>query len=68
MFLEHLRGQWLNLLPGQPVPVPKHSFGEEMFPNVQPEHPLMQLVAILSHSITNYVGEVIPTSPQPPFR
>jgi len=30
MVLEHLQGQWLHHLPGQPVPVPHHSFWEEI--------------------------------------
>jgi len=33
------------------------SFGEEIFPSIQPEHPLVQLEAIPSRSITSYVGE-----------
>ena len=32
-------------------------FGEEIFPNIQPEPPLVQLEAIPSHSITSYVGK-----------
>ena len=37
MALEHLQGQWLHHLPGQPVPLQHHSFWEEMFPNIQPD-------------------------------
>jgi len=43
MVLEHLQGWWLHHLPEQPVPVPNHSIGEEVFPstqldlNIQPE-------------------------------
>ena len=37
MFLQHLQGQWLHHLPGQPSPVPDHPFREVVFPNVQPE-------------------------------
>lgn len=37
MFFEHFQGQWLNPLPKQPIPVPEHSFKEEIFPNIQPE-------------------------------
>jgi len=47
MFTEHLQGQWLNHLPGQPNPSPGHSFREEIFSNIQPEAPLAQLEAIL---------------------
>jgi len=36
MFLEHLQGQWLHHLPEQSVPLPHHSFWEEIFPNIQP--------------------------------
>jgi len=35
MFFEHLQGWGLNHLPGQPVPMPDHSFSEEIFPNIQ---------------------------------
>ena len=38
-------------------PVPDHSFGKEVFPNVQPEYPLVQLEAIPSSPITSYLGE-----------
>ena len=51
MFLEHLQGWELHHFPGQPVPVPDHCFGE-VFPNIQPEPPLMQFEAIPSSSIT----------------
>jgi len=45
MFLEHP--------PGQPVPAPAHSF------RGQPEPPLVQLEAILSHPIASYAGEEV---------
>ena len=32
--------------PGEPVPVLNHPLGEEPFPNIQPEPPLMQLHAV----------------------
>jgi len=35
--LEHLQGQWLHHLPGQPLPLQHHSFWEETVPNIQPE-------------------------------
>ena len=57
MFLEHLQGQWLHHLPGQPIPMPDHSFREEIFPNIQPEPPLAQLQAIPFRSISTYAGE-----------
>lgn len=38
--LEHLRGQWLCHLLGQPIPVPHHYFFSEIFPNVLPEQDL----------------------------
>jgi len=38
-FLKHLQGRWLHCLPGQAVPLPHHTFGEEIFPNIQPEPP-----------------------------
>jgi len=57
MFFEHLQGWGLNHLPGQPVPMPGHSFSKEIFPNIQSKTPLMQLEAIASHSIAGYLGE-----------
>ena len=48
--LEHLQGWWLHHLPGQPVPLPHHSYWEETFPNIQPEHHLAQRKPITSHS------------------
>ena len=35
--LEHLQGWWLHYLPGQPVPLPYCSFGEEITAIIQPE-------------------------------
>lgn len=37
--------------PGQPVPVPSCSLGEEVYPNIQPEPHLAQREAIPSHPI-----------------
>jgi len=31
VFLEHLQAWWLHHLPGQPIPVPNHSSGEQVF-------------------------------------
>jgi len=50
--LEHPQGWWLHHLTGQPVPMPHHSFWEEMFPHIQPKPPLAQLEAIPSRPIT----------------
>jgi len=55
--------------PGQPIPVPDHFMGEEFFPNVQPESPLMQLEATPSSPIASYKGEEAKTHhPKSPFR
>jgi len=43
--LEHLQGQWFHHL-RKPVPVPHHSFWEEIFPHIQPEPPMVQLETI----------------------
>ena len=43
--------------PWQSIPVPDHSFGGKVFPNIQPEPPLAQLEAIPSHPIASYLGE-----------
>ena len=37
--------------------MPHHSFGEEIFPNIQTEPSLAQLEAIPSDSISSYEGE-----------
>lgn len=42
MFHEHLQGQGLQHLPRQPILAP---FGEEIFPSIQLESPLMELEA-----------------------
>ena len=57
MFLEHLQVWWLHHIPGQPIPVPDHSFKEVVFPNIQPESPLAQLETIPSSPITSYMRE-----------
>ena len=33
-FFKHLQGWGLNHFPGQPVPMPDHSFRKEVFPNI----------------------------------
>jgi len=57
MFFKHLQGWGLNHLPGQPVPMPDHSFSKEIFPNIQPKPPLTRLKAIASRPVTSYLGE-----------
>ena len=42
--------------PRQPVPAPDDSFGEEIFPHVQPEPPMAQFKAIPSCPIASYTG------------
>lgn len=39
---------WCPPLPGQSVPVPNSPFSEEMFPDIKPKSPLVQLKAIFS--------------------
>ena len=56
MFLEHLQGWRHNHHSGQPFPASDHSFGEEIFPNIQPELPLVQHEAIPFTLIANYMG------------
>ena len=52
--------------PGQPVPVPDHSSGEEIFPNIQPEPPVVQLEAITSRVVAvTWEQRPTPTSLQP---
>ena len=57
IFLDNLQSWRIYHLLGQPVPVPHHSFWEEMFPNIQPEPPPAQLKAISSCSVASYTGE-----------
>lgn len=56
MFLEHLQGQSLHHLPRLPVSASDYSFGE-VFLNIQPQSPLMQLEAIPPSPVTTYIGE-----------
>ena len=44
-------------LPGAVCSTPDHSFGEKKIPNIQPEPYLVQLEAIPTSSIANYMGE-----------
>lgn len=52
LFLELLQGQRLYHLFGQSVPILHHSFCEEIFPNIQPKSPLVQLEAITSYPLS----------------
>jgi len=66
---EHLQGQWLHHLPGQPIPIHHHSFSEEIFLHIQSELPVVQLEAIHSHPITaTQEKRPAPASLQSPFR
>jgi len=56
MFIEPLQGWGLHHYPGQPGPMPDHSFREEMFPDIQSKPLLAQLEAISSHPIIGYLG------------
>ena len=57
MFFEHVQGWGLHHLSGQPVPMPDHSLGEEIFPNVQSKPALTHLEAISSRPLPFYLGE-----------
>ena len=37
--------------------MPNYSLGEEIFPNIKPEPPVVQLAAIPSHPIASYPEE-----------
>jgi len=50
------RSIYLLHLPGQSVPAPDNTHGE-VFPNVQPESPLVQLEPIPSSPIASHTGE-----------
>ena len=41
--LEHLQGRGIHNLLGQPVPLPYHSLGKELPPDIQPKSSLLQL-------------------------
>jgi len=51
MVLKYFQAWQLYYLPEQPVPLQHHSSGEELLPNTQPENPLVQHKAIISHTI-----------------
>lgn len=52
--LEHPQGWWLHHFPEMPIPLPGHSFHEEILPDTQPKPPLVQFDAI-SFTITSRV-------------
>lgn len=55
--------------PGQPIPMLRYSFHEEILPNVQPKPAPVQLEVISSCTATRRVGqEADPHLVQPPFR
>ena len=43
---EHLQGQSIHSLSGQPVPAPHHSHSKELPPDIQPKSSLRQLKTI----------------------
>jgi len=53
MFFEPLQGWGLHHRPGQPGPMPDHSFSKEIFPNIQSTPLLTQLEAIASRPIAS---------------
>jgi len=57
MFFKHLQGWGLHHFPGQPVPMPDHSFSKEIFPNIQSKPSLTQLEATASRTIASHSGE-----------
>ena len=50
-FFEHLQRWGLHHLPGQPGPVPDHSFCEEIFPNIQSKPAPTRQEAIASRPV-----------------
>lgn len=67
-FLEHFRGWRLHHFPREPIPMLNYSFSEEIFPNIQPESPIVQLEAIFPCPVTDWEKRLTPTLPQRPFR
>ena len=60
MPLKHWQG--IDHLSREPVPVFDHALGEEMLPNVQSKHPMVQLWAIPVCPIAGYQEEEISTT------
>ena len=54
-YLQYLQRQWHHYLPEEPIPVPNHSFGDEIFPNIQCEYSVEQPEAIPSNTIDSYM-------------
>ena len=54
---EHLQGWRLDNLPGQPVPVLSHSHCKKVFPDVQREPPVFQVVPIASGPVAGHHWE-----------
>jgi len=68
-FFEPFQGWGLPHCPGQPGPMPDHSFRKEIFPNLQSKPPLMQPEAIAPCPMASYLGEQTnPPSLPPPAR
>jgi len=54
---EYLQAQRINKFPVQPVPVLSHPHSEKMFPDVQREPPVFQLVLIASGPVPGHHRE-----------
>ena len=54
---KHIQGWWLNPLPGEPIPVLNHPFCKEVFLDIQPKPPLVQLEAISPRPVTCHQWE-----------
>ena len=55
--LEHLQGQGIRNLSGQPVPEPCHSPSKKLPPNIQPKSSLLQLKTISPYPAVIYPGK-----------
>ena len=68
-FFEHPQGWGLHHCPGQPGPVPDHSFCKEIFPNIHSKSPLTHLRLFpLVLLPVSWEKRPTPASLQPPFR
>lgn len=54
MAFEHLQRWRLYNLPGQPVPVPGHPHSENVYPDVQRQPPVFQVVPITAGPLTGH--------------
>jgi len=52
--LEYLQRRRLHSLPGQPVPVLRHTQSEEILPHIQTELPVLQFVPIAPCPVTGH--------------